>query len=86
MTDNFFGFLEVDIEVPEYKWNYFSEMCPIFQKDLLEKLDRKPSKSRKLLATLKGEKILIKSTRLKWLIEHGCVVTKSLGIIRWYPH
>jgi hypothetical protein len=94
ITNKFFGFLEVDIEVPEDKWEYFSEMCPIFinkeyteevcgdyTKDLLKKLGKKPTKSRKLIATLKAEKILLKSTRLKWLIEHGCVVTKLYGII-----
>jgi len=69
-------------------------MCPIFQnkeydesicgdytKALLEKLQRKPTKSRKLIATLKAEKILIKSTRGKWLIEHGCVVSNLYGVI-----
>ena len=94
MTDKFFGFLEVDIEVPEDKWEYFSEMCPIFinkeysedvcgqyTNNLLEKLGKKPTKSRKLISILKAEKILLKSTRLKWLIEHGCVVTKLHGII-----
>jgi hypothetical protein len=93
-TNKFFGFLEVDIHVPEDKWNYFSEMCPIFvnkeyneevcgqyTKDLLEKLGRKPTKSRKLISTLKAEKILIKSTRLRWLMEHGCVVSKLHGVI-----
>jgi hypothetical protein len=30
MADKFFGYLEVDIEVPEDKWEYFSEMPPIF--------------------------------------------------------
>ena len=94
LEDKFFGFLEVDIEVPEDKYNYFSEMCPLFvnkeydeevcgqyTKDLLQKLNRKPTKSRKLVATLKTEKILLKSTRLKWLIERGCVITKLHGVI-----
>jgi hypothetical protein len=94
MTNKFFGFLEVDIEVPEDKWEYFSEMCPLFinkeyteevcgqyTNDLLTKLGKKPTKSRKLIATLKAQNVLLKSTRLKWLIEHGCVVTKLHGII-----
>ena len=94
MADAFFGFLEVDIEVPEDKWEYFGEMCPImlnkeyteeicgeYTKDLLQKLGKKPTKSRKLIATLKAEKILLKSTRLRWLINHGCVVTKLHGVI-----
>jgi len=94
MNDKYFGFLEVDIEVPEDKWEYFSEMCPIFinkeydenvcgeyTKGLLQKLGKKPTKSRKLISTLRAEKFLIKSTRLKWLIQHGCTVTKLHGFI-----
>ncbi|CAP29846.1 Protein CBG10425 [Caenorhabditis briggsae] len=69
---------KVDIEVPKDKWNYFSEMCPIFVNkeydeticgdytlNLLESLERKPTKSRKL----------------RWMLEHGCVVTKLYGYI-----
>ena len=29
-SNDFFGFLEVDINVPEDKYEYFGEMCPIF--------------------------------------------------------
>ena len=98
LMDKFFGFLEVDIEVPEDKYNYFSEMCPLFvnkeydenvcgqcTNDLLYKLDRKPTKSRKLIATLKTEKIWLKSTRLRWMIQHGCVMTKLHGVIPAKP-
>lgn len=90
----FFGFLEVDIEVPEDKWEYFGELSPIFVNKeydesvcgeytakVLEKLKRKPSKSKKLVTTMKAEKILIKSTRLRWMLEDGCVVTKLHGVI-----
>jgi len=93
--DNFFGFLEVDIEVPKHLYNYFSEFPPIvknlqysseicgdYTNNLLQK---KHTKSRKLIATLKGEKLLIKSTRLQWLINHGCVITKLHGVIEAVP-
>jgi hypothetical protein len=60
---------------------YTEEVCGQYTKDLLKKLGKKPTKSRKLICTLKAEKILLKSTRLRWLIEHGCVVTKLYGII-----
>jgi len=86
--DNFFGFLEVDIEVPKHLYNYFSEFAPIvknleysseicgdYTNNLLQ---NNHTKSRKLIATLKGEKLLIKSTRLKWLINHGCVITNYM--------
>ncbi|ULT87159.1 hypothetical protein L3Y34_006741 [Caenorhabditis briggsae] len=94
LENSFFGFLEVDIEVPKDKWNYFSEMCPIFVNkeydeticgdytlNLLESLERKPTKSRKLVVSLQAKQILIKSTRLRWMLEHGCVVTKLYGYI-----
>ena len=41
--------------------------------------------SKKLIASLKGEKLVIKSTRLRWMIEHGCIVTKLYGIIPAIP-
>lgn len=94
LQNKFFGFLEVDIQVPEDKWEYFGEMCPLFinkefseevcgqyTNDLLQKLGKKPTKCRRLIATLKAENILLKSTTVKWLIEHGCIVTKLYGVI-----
>ena len=131
--NKFYGMLSVDIHCPEDKYNYFSEMCPIFKnmeysqeicgeymKDIIKKNQEKQSsqnlrfweqpkcrrhlgsksegfgattqnpdstkefkyaKTRKLIATLKGEKLLIKSTRLKWLMKHGCIVDKLYGVI-----
>jgi hypothetical protein len=34
---------------------------------------------------MKGEKILRKSMRLKWLVKHGCVVRKLHGYIKAKP-
>ena len=31
MTNKLFGFVECDIEVPDYLKDHFSEMCPIFK-------------------------------------------------------
>jgi hypothetical protein len=97
-SNDFFGFLEVDIEVPENKYEYFGEMCPIFKnieysqdvcgdytKNLALKLNKKLSKSRKLIGALKATKILVKSTRLRWLIQHGCEITKLYGVIQAKP-
>jgi len=92
--NRFFGLVEVDIKIPEDKYNYFGEMSPIFKnieyseaeggeymkKIILDKRD-KLTTSRKLIASLKATRILIKSTRLKWLIEKGAVVTKLYGVI-----
>lgn len=99
VTDkDFFGFLEVDISVPEDKYEYFSEMAPIFKnmeydesncgeytQNMVMKLKNKFTSSKKLIGSLSGTKILIKSDRLKWYIDHGCIVTKLYGIIPAVP-
>jgi len=48
-------------------------------------LNNEFSKSKKLIATLKGEKLFTKSTRLKWSVEHGCIITKVYGVIEAFP-
>jgi len=92
--NTFFGLVEVDIKIPEDKYNYFGEMSPIFKnieyseaeggeymkKIILAKRD-KLTTSKKLIASLKATRILIKSTRLKWLIEKGAVITKLYSVI-----
>jgi hypothetical protein len=92
----FFGLLEVDLQVPEDKYEYFGEMPPIFKnieyseeeggeymKQVITKIqeDTTFSTTRKLIGSLKANKILIKSTQLKWLIEKGVQVTKLYGVI-----
>src|SRR5206468_10865540 len=77
------------------KYNYFGEMPPIFKNieyseeeggEYMKKIindirDEKFTTNRKLIASLKATRILMKSTRLKWLIEKGAVVTKLYGVI-----
>jgi hypothetical protein len=93
--NNFFGLLEVDLEIPEDKYEYFGEMPPIFKniecseadggnymKAVIQKIQQQTSgASKKLIASLKASKILLKSTQLKWLIEKGVEVTKLYGVI-----
>jgi len=91
----FFGFVELDIIVPPHLYNYFSEFPPIvknieYSNEICgdytaELLNHKFNKSRKLIASLKGEKLVILSTRLKWLVDHGCVLTKIYGVIEAIP-
>jgi hypothetical protein len=96
--ENFFGFLEVDIHVPEDKYEYFCEMCPIFKnvkydesvcgeytKNLVLKIKNKFTESKKLIGTLQATQILLSSDSLKWLVEHGCIVTKLYGVIPAIP-
>jgi len=90
-----FGVIKVDIIVSEDLCSYFGEFpsivkniefsnnkCGEYTSTLLNNLF---SKSKKLIATLKGEKVLIESTRLKWLVEHGCFITKVYGVIEAIP-
>ena len=95
----FFGLVEVDIEIPEDKYEYFGEMPPIFKNieyseeeggEYMKKVissirkdsDVKFATSRKLIATLRATRILIKSTTLKWLLKKGAVMTKIYGVIQ----
>lgn len=92
--ESFFGALEVDIEIPEDKYNVFGEMPPLFKnielceeeggdymKKLILGINGKFSKSRKLISSLKAVRILIKSTYLEWLVKKGAVITKIYGVI-----
>jgi hypothetical protein len=92
--DSFFGIVELDIEIPQDKYEYFGEMPPIFKnlefseeeggenmKEVILKIKDKCVKSRKLIASLKATRILMTSTQLKWLLEKGAIVTKVYGVI-----
>ena len=92
--NTFFGLVEIDIEIPEDKYEYFGEMPPIFKnieyneeeggdymKKIILGMRDKCTTSRKLVTSLKATRILMKSTRLKWLIEKGAVITKVYGVI-----
>src|SRR5207245_1138629 len=49
------------------------------------KLKNNFTESRKLIASLQANKILLLSESLSWLIDHGCVVTKLYGVIPAIP-
>ena len=91
----FFGFIEIDIEIPKDKYEYFGEMPPIFKnieyseeeggeymKKVIRGIRDKFTTSRKLVAILKASRILIKSTRLKWLLEKSAIVTKYIVLFQ----
>eukprot|EP00732_Lithocolla_globosa_P000459 Lithocolla_globosa_v1_NODE_138_length_5823_cov_17.507628.p1 type:complete len:551 gc:universal NODE_138_length_5823_cov_17.507628:3490-1838(-) len=95
--DELFGFIEVDIHVPEELYNKFGEMQPIFKNvefennsetvgeymsELIKELEMKTSKQRKLIGSMFGEKVLLFSPLLKWYLEHGLVVTKVYSYIK----
>jgi len=92
--ETFFGLIEVDIEIPEDKYEKFGEMPPIFKnmeydeeesgeymRNVIMGINEKLTSSRKLIASLKATRILMKSTELQWLLEKGALITKLYGVI-----
>jgi len=61
---------------------YSNNKCGDYTSTLL---NNKVIQSRKLIATLKGENLVIKSTRLKWIVNHGYIITKIHNVIGAIP-
>ena len=97
LRNELFGFVQVDIEVPETLYEKFSEMAPLFDVDEITKVPermkeyqkltgRKENKnSRKLLGVMKAEKILLYTPLLKWYTEHGLEVTAYHELLAYKP-
>lgn len=95
LADKQFGFIECDIVTPEHLKEYFLEMTPVIKNididpsaevigDFIAAEARKQNKkkSRKLIGSNFGEKILIYTPLLKWYIAHGMVVTKVHSFVK----
>ena len=91
-----FGFLEVDIHIPEDKYEKFHEMSPLYCTvpvdpehwgDHMLNIAREQSidlKSRRLLVGgMKAEKILLASPLLEYYLSEGLVVTHIYQIIEY---
>ena len=98
MENTLFGFLEVDIHVPDSLLSYFEGMPPLFcntdvnyndigpfmqQYVKDEGLSEKPR--RLLISSMKAEKILLSSPYLRRLLQKGLVVTKIYQVIEYAP-
>ena len=94
-STRWFGFAEVDIEVPRYLWEKFEEFPPIFiseegipqhMKDYLAQSGRTAMPNqKKLLGVLKAKKVLLYMPLLKWYIEHGLKITAVYCTIDYMP-
>ena len=98
-SKRWFGFAEVDIEVPRDLWEEFEEFLPIFinqsvgeegisqhMKDYLTKSGRVGTPDqKKLLGVLKAKKVLLYTPLLKWYIEHGVEITAVHRTINYIP-
>ena len=86
--EKWFGFAEVDIEIPEHLHPKFEEMCPFFYNkevpveaipqhmlDYLKRTKRNRGDGKKLVGALSAKKILLYAPLLRWYLEHGAVIT-----------
>jgi len=92
-----FGFAEVDIEIPESLRPKF-EMCPFFYTkkvpveavsqqmlDYLKRTGRNRGDGKKLVGALFAEKLLVYAPLLRWYVDHGAVITAVNRTIAYTP-
>ena len=98
-SKRWFGFAEVDIEVPQDLCEKFEEFPPIFInqsvgeegipqhiKDYLAKSGRVATPNqKKLLGVLKAKKVLLYAPLLEWYYEHGLRITAVYRTIDYVP-
>ena len=99
-SGKWFGFAEVDIEVPRELWPEFEEFPPLFvnrsvpdsavpkhMHDYLKHSGRKrfPEQS-KLLGVLSAKKILLYAPLLQWYLNNGLNLTAVYRSIKYEPH
>ena len=82
--DDWFGFAEVDIQIPKSLWAKFEEMPPFFynkqipeqavplhMKAYRDRTGRTQSKSQRLVGALSAEKMLVYAPLLRWYLDNG---------------
>ena len=88
-SKRWFGFAEVDIEVPRDLWEEFEEFPPLFvnqsvgadgvpqhMQEYLSKSNRSfMPDQKKLLGVLQTKKVLLYAPLLQWYYEHGLQIT-----------
>ena len=98
-TKQWFGFAEVDIEVPRELWPDFEEFPPLFinrsipdnlvpqhMRDYLRQSGRKRfPEQQKLLGVLSAKKILLYAPLLEWYLNNGLKVTAVYRTIDYKP-
>ena len=99
LNGNLFGYLQVDIQVPEQLKDKFREFSPLFvvdsipgdlvpahMKEYQKKTNRKTlPEAKKLLGVLQAKKILLYTPLLKWYLEHGLKVTGIYKYLSYTP-
>ena len=93
-----FGFAEVDIEIPPHLRDKFEEMCPFFYNkevpvesvpkhmlDYMAKTGRKRLDTKKLCRSLSANKLLLFAPLLRWYIDHGAEIRAVHRTINYKP-
>ena len=95
-NNEWFGFTEVNIHIPQELHGKFEEMCPFLLNkevpeeavpksmlDYLKETGRSRIESKKLLGCLYAEKILLYEPLLKWYLDHGAQTTAVYRTIEY---
>ena len=82
-----FGFAEVDIEIPEDLRPKFEKMCPFSHNkelpveavpkqmiDYLQRTGKTRGNGKKLVGALSAERLLVYAPLLRWYVDHGAVI------------
>ena len=95
LANNMFGMVKCNVEVPPEKYNYFSEMCPIFKtcdvtKDdigthMAEMEETTTKKRRLLIGGMHAQGILLATPLLKFYLKHGMIISNIELIIEYQP-
>ena len=95
---SWFGFAEVDIEIPKHLHPKFEEMCPFFYNKAvpveavpdhmlkyLRDTGRKRGDDKKLMGVLSAKVMLVYAPLLLWYVNHGAVIKRVYRTIDYKP-
>ena len=95
---SWFGYAEIDIEIPKHLHKKFEEMCPFFHNKTvpakavpehmlkyLRATGRKRGEDKKLMGALSAQRILVYAPLLVWYVNHGAVIKRVYRTIDYTP-
>ena len=98
LTGDLFGFLEVDIHVPDHLLETFQEMPPLFcntditfedigsfMQDYIKENNLSTRPRHLLVSGSRANKIMLSTPYLKWLLQHNLVVSKIHQVVEYSP-